>query len=135
MVHRVRRPYPTRTRLLCYYVCMDICTVQPLNMGLRMQSVGDFSHLHELLDVGGTLVFGAIYTTSPSNNCTLVSYSIPTYANVQAGGMEEWRRLKLKVLQQRIQRLVVLMELSEPGTIPDAGMLSSLIDLVIYILY
>ena len=44
--------------------------------------------------------------------------------------MEEWRRLKLKVLRQRIQRLVVLMDLSEPGTIPDSGMLASLIDLV-----
>ena len=46
------------------------------------------------------------------------------------GGMEEWRGLKLKVLRQRIQRLVVLMDLSEPGTVPDPGMLASLIDLV-----
>ena len=44
--------------------------------------------------------------------------------------MEEWRRLKLKVLRHRIQRLVVLMDLCEPGTVPNPGMLASLIDLV-----
>ena len=44
--------------------------------------------------------------------------------------MDEWRRLKLNVLRHRIQRLVVLMDLSEPGSIPDPGMLASLIDLV-----
>lgn len=43
---------------------------------------------------------------------------------------QEWRGLKIDVLQSRIQRLVVLMELSEPGTIPDARILASLIDLV-----
>ena len=44
--------------------------------------------------------------------------------------MDEWRGLKLNVLRLRIQRLVVLMDLSEPGTVPDPGMLASLIDLV-----
>ena len=44
--------------------------------------------------------------------------------------MGEWRRLNLNFLRQRIQRLVVLMDLSEPGTVPDSGMLASLIDLV-----
>ena len=44
--------------------------------------------------------------------------------------MTEWRKLNLSILRQRIQRLVVLMDLSEPGTIPDSGMLASLIDLV-----
>ena len=48
----------------------------------------------------------------------------------QLSGMKEWRRLKLNVLRHRIQRLVVLMDLSEPGTVPDHGMLASLLDLV-----
>ena len=43
---------------------------------------------------------------------------------------KEWRGLKLDVLRNRIQRLVVLMNLCEPGTIPDPGMLASLVDLV-----
>ena len=46
------------------------------------------------------------------------------------GYLEEWRGLKMDVLRHRIQRLVVLMDLSEPGTVPDPGMLASLIDLV-----
>ena len=44
--------------------------------------------------------------------------------------MGEWRRLNLNFLRQRIRRLVVLMDMSEPGTVPDSGMLASLIDLV-----
>ncbi len=44
--------------------------------------------------------------------------------------LNEWRGLRIDVLKSRIRRLVVLMNLSEPGTIPDAGMLASLIDLV-----
>ena len=46
------------------------------------------------------------------------------------GREKEWRGLKVGVLRNRIQRLIVLMNLSEPGTIPDAEMLASLIDLV-----
>ena len=42
----------------------------------------------------------------------------------------EWKGLKLNVLRSRVQRLSVLLELSEPGTIPDAGMLASLVDMV-----
>ena len=42
----------------------------------------------------------------------------------------EWRGLRLDLLRGRVQRLVVLMETTEPGTVPDAGMLASLIDLV-----
>ena len=47
--------------------------------------------------------------------------------------MEEWRGLKLTGLRLRIRRLVVLMDLSEPGTVPDPGMLASLIDLVCHV--
>lgn len=43
---------------------------------------------------------------------------------------EEWRGLDLETLRRRIQRLVVLMNLSEPGTIPNASILASLVDLV-----
>ena len=47
------------------------------------------------------------------------------------GGVEgEWRGLKLDQLRSRIQRLVVLMNLSEPGTIPNPAILASLVDLV-----
>lgn len=42
----------------------------------------------------------------------------------------EWRGLNLEVLRKRIQRLVILMNLSEPGTIPNASILASLVDLV-----
>ena len=44
--------------------------------------------------------------------------------------LTEWRGIRINLLQRRIRRLTVLMELSEPGTIPDPGMLASLIDLV-----
>lgn len=47
-----------------------------------------------------------------------------------AAETEEWRGLNLDVLRRRIQRLVVLMNLSEPGTIPNASILASLVDLV-----
>ena len=46
--------------------------------------------------------------------------------------LKEWHGLRLDLLRSRIQRLVVLMSLSEPGTVPDAGMLASLIDLVCF---
>ncbi len=47
---------------------------------------------------------------------------------VESGtSLRGWR----EALQRgRIQRLIVLMQSSEPGTIPDAGMLGTLIDLV-----
>jgi hypothetical protein len=66
-----------------------------------------------------------------SLRCVVPNVAEKAHYSIQvSGGMEEWRRLKLKVLRQRIQRLVVLMDLSEPGTVPDPGMLASLIDLV-----
>ena len=46
------------------------------------------------------------------------------------GGEREWRGLNLTLLQSRIQRLMVVMNASEPGSIPNAGMLASLVDLV-----
>lgn len=42
----------------------------------------------------------------------------------------EWRGLNLDLLRSRIQRLMVVMNTSEPGSVPDAGMLASLVDLV-----
>ena len=55
-------------------------------------------------------------------------------ANVPEGE-EEWRGLRLDTLRRRIQRLIVLMNLSEPGTIPNAGILASLVDLVSLCIY
>ena len=46
------------------------------------------------------------------------------------GGEREWRGLNLTLLRSRIQRLIVVMNTSEPGSVPDAGMLASLVDLV-----
>ncbi len=42
----------------------------------------------------------------------------------------QWRGLQLDLLRGRIQRLVVLLNTSVPGTVPDPNMLASLIDLV-----
>lgn len=42
----------------------------------------------------------------------------------------EWKGLRLDLLRSRIQRLVVLMNTSVPGTVPNSDMLASLIDLV-----
>ena len=53
--------------------------------------------------------------------------------NVAGATMEqqpEWRGLNLVQLRGRFQRLVVLMETSEPGTVPESGLLASLVDLV-----
>ena len=50
--------------------------------------------------------------------------------SVGGGGEREWRGLNLTLLRSRIQRLVVVMNTSEPGSVPDAGMLASLVDLV-----
>ena len=48
----------------------------------------------------------------------------------KVGGEREWRGLNLTLLRSRIQRLMVVMNTSEPGSVPNAGMLASLIDLV-----
>ncbi len=48
----------------------------------------------------------------------------------EGGDESEWRGLRLDTLRSRIQRLVVLMNLSEPGTIPNPAILASLVDLV-----
>ena len=45
-------------------------------------------------------------------------------------GERLWKGLKLDLLRSRIQRLIVVMNMSEPGSVPNAGMLASLIDLV-----
>ena len=50
--------------------------------------------------------------------------------SVGGGGEREWRGLNLSLLRSRIQRLIVVMNTSEPGSVPDAGMLASLVDLV-----
>ena len=43
---------------------------------------------------------------------------------------KEWRGMHIGVLHQRIRRLSVMMELTEPGLIPDASLLASLISVV-----
>ena len=43
---------------------------------------------------------------------------------------EEWRGLKIGALHQRIRRLTLLLDLSEPGTIPEPSLLSSLFNVV-----
>ena len=47
-----------------------------------------------------------------------------------SSGERLWRGLRIDLLRSRIQRLIVVMNTSEPGSIPDAGMLASLVDLV-----
>jgi len=46
------------------------------------------------------------------------------------GLSQQWRGLDIEMLRSRIERLSTLLELSEPGTVPEAGMLASLVDLV-----
>jgi hypothetical protein len=50
--------------------------------------------------------------------------------SVGGGGEREWRGMNLTLLRSRIQRLIVVMNTSEPGSVPSAGMLASLVDLV-----
>lgn len=47
---------------------------------------------------------------------------------IQAG--MHWKGLQLDLLRGRIQRLMVLLNTSVPGTVPDPNMLASLVDLV-----
>lgn len=47
-----------------------------------------------------------------------------------SGAPPYWRGLNIGMLQSRIRRLSTLLELSEPGSVPEAGMLASLVDLV-----
>lgn len=55
---------------------------------------------------------------------------LPGGGEVGGATVQDWRGLKVNVLRSRIQRLSALLELSEPGSIPEAGMLASLVDLV-----
>lgn len=45
-------------------------------------------------------------------------------------GLRLWNNLPIDELKLHVERFVVLMYLSEPGTIPSAGLLSSIIDMV-----
>ena len=45
-------------------------------------------------------------------------------------GERMWRGLNLDLMRSRIQRLIVMMNMSEPGAVPEPGLLASLIDLV-----
>lgn len=45
-------------------------------------------------------------------------------------GMRLWNNLPVDELKLHIERFVVLMYLSEPGTIPSPGLLASIIDMV-----
>lgn len=45
-------------------------------------------------------------------------------------GLRLWNNLMIDELKLDIERFVVLMHLSEPGTIPSAGLLASIIDMV-----
>ena len=73
-----------------------------------------------------------------SGSVGVVSEGGRTSSGAQVGGVTVdpssgerlWRGLRLDLLRSRIQRLIVVMNTSEPGSIPDAGMLASLVDLV-----
>ena len=45
-------------------------------------------------------------------------------------GLRLWNNLPIDELKLHVERFVVLMHLSEPGTIPSAGLLASIIDMV-----
>ena len=45
-------------------------------------------------------------------------------------GLRLWNNLPIDELKLHVERFVVLMYLSEPGTIPSAGFLASIIDMV-----
>ena len=45
-------------------------------------------------------------------------------------GLRVWNNLPIDELKLHVERFVVLMNLSEPGTIPSAGLLASIIDMV-----
>ena len=45
-------------------------------------------------------------------------------------GLRLWNNLPIDDLKLHVERFVVLMHLSEPGTIPSAGLLASIIDMV-----
>ena len=45
-------------------------------------------------------------------------------------GLRLWNNLPIDELKLDVERFVVLMHLSEPGTIPSAGLLASIIDMV-----
>ena len=64
------------------------------------------------------------------SNGTVVDFVDIGRKSIGGGGEREWRGLNLSLLRSRIQRLTVVMNMSEPGSVPDAGMLASLVDLV-----
>lgn len=45
-------------------------------------------------------------------------------------GLRLWNNLPIDELKLHVERFVVLMHLSEPGSIPSAGLLASIIDMV-----
>ena len=45
-------------------------------------------------------------------------------------GLRLWNNLPIDELKLHVERFVILMHLSEPGTIPSAGLLASVIDMV-----
>ena len=45
-------------------------------------------------------------------------------------GLRVWNNLPIDELKLHLERFVVLMHLSEPGTIPSAGLLASIVDMV-----
>ena len=45
-------------------------------------------------------------------------------------GLRLWNNLPIDELKLHIERFVTLMQLSQPGTIPSAGLLASIIDTV-----
>jgi hypothetical protein len=78
--------------------------------------------------------FGNHNRKNPFTKADSVLSSLGSEAKPEEEGgvseLDEWRGLSLDTMRRRIQRLVVLMNLSEPGTIPNANILASLVDLV-----
>ena len=64
-----------------------------------------------------------------SGEATVTVSSTSLDGGGEVGGTH-WRGLDVEMLRTRIERLSTLLELTEPGTVPEAGMLASLVDLV-----
>lgn len=98
-----------------------MCT---MNNGIHVHVV----HRHVYVQISCDLI--GILTTLIHFTFSLASSSSPLFLSLLSSLQEEWRGLKIGALHQRIRRLTLLLDLSEPGTIPEPSLLSSLFNVV-----